>query len=117
MNQSSFSKRWQDNTGDAGKAGFQDGAVETGKLIPQSQEESKAATKVAIAFNTNSTYVKDAKRLKTENPEAFEQIKSGEKTITEVKKVEKQIKREAAIAEHAEVTKPPARGAFLRLPM
>ena len=40
-------------------------------------------------FNTNRNYINEAQRLKRDKPEVFEQIKSGEKTITEVKKEEK----------------------------
>jgi hypothetical protein len=68
----------------------------TGQLIAQSfanntknYEESKTATKVAEMFNTNKTYIKEAARLKENNPEAFEQVKNGLKTLTEVKKEEK----------------------------
>jgi N6-adenosine-specific RNA methylase IME4 len=50
--------------------------------------------KVATAHNTNRTYVSEAKRLKAEQPEKFEQVKRGEKTITEVKREIKEIKRE-----------------------
>ena len=54
------------------------------KLIaPQNPEENKVRTKVASAFNTNRTYVNEATRLKAEKPELFEQVKSGEKTITQ----------------------------------
>lgn len=54
------------------------------ELIPQQNDTTR--DKVASIFNTNSRYVQDAMKLKESNPEAFEQIKSGEKTITEVKK-------------------------------
>lgn len=53
------------------------------------KEDAKTATKIARMFDTNSTYVKAARKIKRENPNVFEQIKSGEKTITEVKKEEK----------------------------
>jgi hypothetical protein len=55
----------------------------------KNDEESKTATKVAELFNTNSSYVKTAKRLKKEDPEAFEDVKSDKRTITEVKKGKK----------------------------
>lgn len=37
--------------------------------------------KVAKIFNTNKTYVSQAKKLKEENPEKFEQVKRGEKKL------------------------------------
>ena len=69
------------------------------ELIPQSEKrdlhqdsKNRTRTKIAKAFNTNSRYISDAKRLKIENPEAFNRIKSGEATITQVKK-QAQIKK------------------------
>jgi len=50
---------------------------------------TRTSEKVAKAFNTNRTYLNEAKKLKTENPEAFKDIKEGKKTITEVKKEQK----------------------------
>jgi len=67
-------------------------------LIPPSEtkkEENKARTIIAKTFNTNPRYISDAKKLKEENPEKFKQVKSGEKSITEVKK---EIKKEKFIA-------------------
>ena len=54
------------------------------------EHATKAATKLATTFNTNRTYINEAARLKEEKPEIFEQVKSGEKTLTQVKK-EQQI--------------------------
>jgi N6-adenosine-specific RNA methylase IME4 len=56
-----------------------------------------AATKVAEVFNTNRTYVNEAKKLKKDNPVVFEQVLSGEKTLTEVKKEQKIEARAAMI--------------------
>lgn len=53
------------------------------ELIPESKE---AREQIADLFNTNAHYINDAQKYKTEKPEVFEQIKTGEKTITEVKK-------------------------------
>ena len=53
------------------------------------QEANESAGTVANMFNTNSRYIYDAQRYKAEKPEVFNQIKSGQKTITEVKKEEK----------------------------
>jgi len=66
--------------------------AETGQLIAQSDfenEQNKTRTKAAEIFNTNRTYVTEAQRLRIEKPEVFEQVKRGEKTITEVKRDEK----------------------------
>jgi N6-adenosine-specific RNA methylase IME4 len=52
---------------------------------------------LAQTFNTNSKYVSEAQRLKRDKPEIFEQLKSGEKTITEVQKDEKIEQRKEKI--------------------
>ena len=61
------------------------------ELIPQQNdyEQNKARTQLAQTFNTNPRYVSDAARLKRENPQAFEAIKSGQKAITQIKQEEK----------------------------
>ena len=46
-------------------------------------------TKVAELFTTNRTYINNARNIKEKSPDIFERVKSGEKTITEVKKDEK----------------------------
>ena len=43
-------------------------------------------TKVAELFTTNRTYIDNARNIKEKSPDIFERVKSGEKTITEVKK-------------------------------
>lgn len=50
---------------------------------------SRTDDKIADIFNTNRTYVNEAQKLKNEKPELFEEVKTGQKTITEVKKEEK----------------------------
>ena len=68
-------------------------STSTGGHTPQLRqliaEPVKTDKKVAEMFNTNRNYINEAQRLKRDKPEVFEQIKSGEKTITEVKKEEK----------------------------
>ena len=61
------------------------------ELIPEqnTKEQNEVRAQLAQTFNTNPRYVSDAARLKRENPQAFEAIKSGRKAITEVKKEEK----------------------------
>jgi hypothetical protein len=44
----------------------------------------RAADVIAKMFNTNSKYIYEAKRLKNTAPEKFQQVLSGEKTITEI---------------------------------
>ena len=51
--------------------------------------KNKTHTKVANLFTTNRTYIDNARNIKEKSPDIFERVKSGEKTITEVKKDEK----------------------------
>lgn len=54
------------------------------------QEPSiRTAEKVAEIFNTNKDYINQAKKLKEESPEKFEQVMKGEKNFSEIKKEEK----------------------------
>jgi len=63
---------------------------ETTQLIaPSKKEDNESRTKIAETFNTNRTYINQATKLKEEKPDVFEQVKSGKKTFTEVKKEEK----------------------------
>lgn len=64
--------------------------------IPESQTSSQ---QIADLFNTNEKYIRDAEKLKTENPVAFEQVKSGEKTLTKIKQEEQKESAEI-IADH-----------------
>jgi len=48
-------------------------------IVEKKNTEVLAATKIATTFNTNRTYVNEAKRIKEEKTEILEQIKSGEK--------------------------------------
>jgi hypothetical protein len=43
------------------------------------REKTKVRTKLAETFRTNRQYISDAKRLRQENPEAFERIKAGKR--------------------------------------
>lgn len=63
----------------------------TQKIVEQTVDRTKneTASKLAEVFNTNRTYVNEAARIKELNPERFEQLKSGEKTMSEAKKEEK----------------------------
>lgn len=46
----------------------------------------KTDSTIADLFNTNRTYVNEAQKLKNEKPELFEEVKTGQKTITEAKR-------------------------------
>ena len=84
-------------------AGVVDGAGGRGnkkenpvELIPQgfSPEQTKVRTQLAQTFGTNPRYVSDAAKIKAEAPEAFKEIKAGNKTITEYKKEKKEEQRQ-----------------------
>lgn len=62
------------------------------KIAPVARQ--KARDQAAEAFQTNRQYVSDAKRIKQEAPEVFEQIKNGKKTITQAKRDMREAKRE-----------------------
>jgi N6-adenosine-specific RNA methylase IME4 len=69
-----------------------------GQLIVQ----GKTSEKIADIFNTNRQYINDANKLKKENPEVFDQVKSGEKTITQAKR---EVKRKEIIKNNEEIIK------------
>jgi len=56
------------NVGELVGSALDGGEAEMAELIPPSKSDREARTKVAAAFNTNSRYVSDAKRLKADNP-------------------------------------------------
>lgn len=62
---------------------------------PRNEHANAAVTKTAELFNTNRTYVNEAAKLKEERPEAFEKVKSGAATITQIKREIKEEQREA----------------------
>lgn len=63
--------------------------------IPQ-LGDGRAREHSAKAFNTNSRYVQDAKRIQEKRPELISKIKSGEMTITQAKReiVRDEVKKE-----------------------
>lgn len=72
--------------------------ISLAELIPpnDSREEKtnrETRTKLADAFGTNSRYISDAKKLKETSPELYQEVLSGKKTITEVKKEVKKSER------------------------
>lgn len=71
-----------------------------GSLKQNKQEPSTRTTdKVAEIFNTNHVYISQAKKLKEESPEKFEQVMKGEKNFSEIKKEEKKENYEAKLKE------------------
>jgi len=67
------------------------------EIIPQ-REKGKATEKAAEIVGVNPRYVSDAKKIKEKDPEAFEEIKKGTKTIAEVKRQQKAKKDKHATA-------------------
>ena len=69
------------------------------KLAEPTKQPERVTQKAAEIFNTNRTYISEAIKLKEERPEVFEQVKNGEKTISEVKKEQKEEKKRQEIDE------------------
>jgi len=87
---------------------------EMGELIPPSpkrdskqHEESKTRTKLAKQFDTNPRYVSDAKKLRNENPDAYNNILTGKTTITKVKKQEEIKKAKETYTQSTKTDTPP----------
>jgi len=64
-------------------------------IVEQVKPRIETSAKLAGTFSTNRTYINEAAKIKKEQPEMFVQIKSGEKTITEIKR---DIKKKEVIA-------------------
>src|ERR1035437_270286 len=76
------------------------------KNIMRKKDNTKLTkSKVAKIFKTNRTYINEVAKIKEDNPEAFEQIKNGEKTIADLKKEEKTKKLEQKRAENIKQAK------------
>jgi len=71
------------------------------KIPEANKEESRARSKLAEQFNTNPRYVEDARKYRKEDPEAFEAVKSGEKTLSKVRREKKQQEKEMAMQKAA----------------
>jgi N6-adenosine-specific RNA methylase IME4 len=76
------------------------------------KQPERAEQKIAQTFNTNRTYVNEAGKLKTERPEVFAQVKSGEKTITEAKREIKKEEQQERFTELKEKELQPPTGLF-----
>lgn len=57
-----------------------------GKELPRVSDDGKATSQAAKLTGTNRQYVADAKKLKADAPEEFEQVRSGAKTLPEAKR-------------------------------
>jgi len=68
---------------------------------PKNENENRADYKLAATFNTNRTYINEASRLRCDKPEIFEQVKRGEKTISQAKKEVTRIERDIALKDRA----------------
>lgn len=62
-------------------------------ITAKMQESREATEEAATLVGVGSRYVSDAKAIKESSPELFEQIRKGEKTISEVKKELKTIEK------------------------
>jgi N6-adenosine-specific RNA methylase IME4 len=74
---------------------FGEGVSNNKLLQTKNPNENAVSTKAAEMFNTNRTYINEAKKLREESPEAFEKIKTGQSTLTQVRREIKEKKREA----------------------
>jgi N6-adenosine-specific RNA methylase IME4 len=72
--------------------------------IPE-RDKGKATEKAAEMFGINPRYVSDAKKIKEEAPEEFEQIKAGKKKITEVKRKMREDQRERKRKQNAQAVR------------
>jgi N6-adenosine-specific RNA methylase IME4 len=71
--------------------------------VPKKKDNATRTDAIAAdTFNTNRTYISQAAKLKESKPEVFEQVKSGLKTLTEVKKEEKVQQRAETIQQTKE---------------
>ena len=53
------------------------------EIIPEGRADQARDTAAAL-FGTNPHYIQDAKKIRAEAPDAFKQVKAGEKTISQV---------------------------------
>lgn len=66
-----------------------------GKSDPEQKiVQPKTDEKIAKMFNTNREYIRQARNLKTNNPDLFEELKSGRMEISEVNKAIKKRERQ-----------------------
>lgn len=73
------------------KAGKKD---PTQQIVQGPRQDRSTDAKVAGRFGTNPDYVRRARNLKDEDPERFQAVRSGEKTLTQVDRERREAKRE-----------------------
>jgi N6-adenosine-specific RNA methylase IME4 len=84
-------------------------ATSTGGANPQLTEQipgadsGEARQQVARKFKVNPHYVSDAKQIREQAPDKFEQIRTSDKTITQAKREIKEQKREARREENRKI--------------
>jgi len=71
-------------------------------IEPSVKDNSRLSDQIlAETFNTNRTYISDARKLQKNKPEVLEQVKRGKKTISQAKKEVTRIEREISIKDRA----------------
>lgn len=69
------------------------------------KNENRTDTKLAKEFKANRTYINEVQKIKKDNPEVFEKLKSGDLKLTELKKDEKSKTLKKKKAEYIEQAK------------
>jgi hypothetical protein len=70
--------------------------------VARDKHDSESDSQAAKLGGTNRQYIADARKLRETAPESFDAIKRGEKTITEVKREQKEVARETRRQENQE---------------
>lgn len=71
-----------------------------GELIPPPNHGAKSRDQAGQKLEVSGKYVAEAKAIKERDPAAFEQVRSGQKTITQAKRELKEREREARRADN-----------------
>lgn len=69
-------------------------------LAKSNSDGLRTVDKVAKAYGTNNAYVSEAKKLKTENPEKYQEVKEGKTTLTKIKTEKRSLNRSSAHREY-----------------
>lgn len=84
------------------------GGINSAKQRDQKQKaEAETRTKLAKKFDTNPRYVSDAKKLREEKPDAYNQVLTGKISIPKVKKQEEIKQTKQAYTESTKTDTPP----------
>lgn len=73
--------------------------VSVNYLTDTDENETRTTTKLAELFDTNRTYIDEAKNLQTDDPEMFEKVSKGKVKLSKVIKNKKITKRKKQIKE------------------